>query len=79
LFRKILQDSRHHHVRLVDTRLVMERQFPDWEMGVSAKPIHSVSFDTLLGQIGASGVHELPIDRILALAAQESRLAQSAQ
>lgn len=33
-YAKISQDSRHQEVRLVSERLVQQRQFPDWHMGL---------------------------------------------
>jgi len=33
-FAKIAKDKRHQQVRLVSERLVQQRQFPDWHMGL---------------------------------------------
>jgi hypothetical protein len=73
LFRCLLNDPRHSHVRLVETRLTRARSFADWAMGYSQEEISDLSLDRLLEQADASNVVDTPFDRILRLAEAQAR------
>jgi Sensors of blue-light using FAD len=75
IFKRILGDDRHEHVRLLDTRLSRTRLFGDWDMGVTSRPLQSyqlAGMDEMVKAIDltmADGTNtQLNADRMITLA-----------
>jgi hypothetical protein len=74
LFRQILSDRRHIHVKLVETRFVRERLFADWAMGYSHGPMLGTPLSAILQRSRLDAPLDFPFDRIIRHAQQQSEI-----
>ena len=79
LFRKLLEDPRHHQIRIIDTRLVRERRFGNWSMGFSGRLITELALDDITMPSEIGNPLNLPFDRIINMANRESARASEAR
>lgn len=68
-FHRILSDTRHSEVQLVDLRMIPARSFDAWSMGASRRPISEMPPDLMSCPVGFAPVS---FDAILALAQAEA-------
>ncbi|MBN8534689.1 MAG: BLUF domain-containing protein [Rhizobiales bacterium] len=74
LFRRILADRRHIHVKLVETRFVRERLFPDWAMGYSHGPMLGTPLSAILQRSAFDSALDFPFDRIIRHAQKQAEI-----
>jgi hypothetical protein len=74
LFRRILADRRHIHVKLVETRFVRERLFADWAMGHSHGPMLGTPLSAVLQRSALDSPLDFPFDRIVRHAQRQAQI-----
>lgn len=74
LFRRILADHRHIHVKLVETRFVRERLFADWAMGHSHGPMLGTPLSAILQRSALDSPLDFPFDRIVRHAQKQAQI-----
>lgn len=74
LFRQILSDRRHIHVKLVETRFVRERLFADWTMGYSHGPMLGTPLSAILQRSRLDAPLDFPFDRIIRHAQNQAEI-----
>lgn len=74
LFRRILADRRHTHVKLVETRFVRERLFADWAMGHSHGPMLGTPLSAIFQRSALDSPLDFPFDRIVRHAQRQAQI-----
>ncbi len=72
LFKRILLDTRHSHVQLTETRLIRDRDFGGWKMGLSHGPMMNMPLAAIIGHRNAQDPLDFPFDRVLRQARQQA-------
>jgi Sensors of blue-light using FAD len=74
LFRRILPDTRHTHVNLVETRFVRARLFDEWAMGHSHGPMLGTPLSAILQRSRLDSPMDFPFDRIVRQAQRQAHV-----
>lgn len=69
-FQRILSDPRHRNASLIDMRVISQRNFTGWSLGMSQRPREEMPMD--LFSPSARGFNPLNVGDILALAQVEA-------
>lgn len=69
-FQRILSDPRHNAVTLIEMRVINQRSFDGWSLGMSQRPREHMPIELMTP--GARGFNPLSFDAIMAMAQIEA-------